>query len=93
MVGTNAGIDDIRAEDNSCEIAPNPVADEMNIKASSAIKSASVYSLSGVLVKEFGFSGMSDYDSAEVGDLARGHYIVKIVMANGETLTRRMMKK
>lgn len=93
VVGTNAGINDIHAEDNSCEISPNPVDDVMSIKASSAIKSASVYSLSGMLVKEFGFSGMSDHESTEVGDLARGHYIVKIVMANGKTLTRRMMKK
>ncbi len=93
VVGTNAGIDDIRADDNSCEIAPNPVADVMSIKSSSAISSASIYSLSGMLVREYGFSGMSDYESAVVGDLARGHYIVKIVMANGETLTRRMMKK
>lgn len=93
VVGTTSGVDDINDEYSSCEIDPNPVDGVMSIKAGSAIRSASVYSLSGMLVREFGFSGISDHENAEVGDLARGHYIVRIVLSNGQSLTRRMMKR
>ncbi len=62
---------------------PNPVRDVVNIKASSAMESISLYDATGRLVKEH--AGLNNYDyRVTTGNLAPGIYFIKARFVNDD---------
>ena len=73
---------------NTIGIFPNPAADKITVFAgNSQIKTISVYSLTGQKILE------SNATTVDVSALNNGIYLVKAIMANGDSVTEKLVKK
>jgi hypothetical protein len=74
----NVGIANSTAIETSIKIYPNPVEDILHIQSSATIEQATIYDLSGRIVRQVQMT-----NDIPVQDLARGVYVIKIETKNG----------
>lgn len=88
-----AGVDEVRNDENSIRIFPNPVADGVvNIASISDIVYATIYSLTGEIVLSQPVTTGGNSSTVSVSNLAKGIYIVKLDAGN-ETCTQKLVIK
>lgn len=79
---------DLEAIDFS--IYPNPANDVINIISNSAMESVSIYDITGKLV----LSNISNNtNTVNISELRTGVYLFKVVLINGNQITKRLIKK
>ena len=71
-------------------IRPNPVTDYARIGAPEIITDLKIYSLTGVLVKDYPvYSRQIDLD---ISDLPANLYVVKVTLNNGQVIVEKILK-
>jgi hypothetical protein len=92
MTGFEVSIEDNPENTVRCRVFPNPVNDILYIESDIEIKSYSIYSITGILLKEQPdlcvFSVQTD-----LTDLKPGIYITRIEFSNGEVANAKVVKK
>ena len=70
------------------QVYPNPVSDVLQIKSTSNFSSVELYSLSGrLLVKQ------ANAEAIDMRSLSNGMYLLKLTSAEGQSLTKKIIKK
>jgi len=83
----NLGTNDL--ENSDFNFYPNPVKDELNITSKSAVKSISVYNVSGQLV----MNSKSGSKKLNTSSLTSGVYMARVELENGRIETFKIIKK
>ncbi|MEI7524867.1 MAG: alpha-amylase family glycosyl hydrolase [Mariniphaga sp.] len=79
---------------NYLQISPNPASDYLKVISVTGSQKLSIFSLTGVKVKEFQLSTLQGAENnLFIGDLNPGLYMVKAQNINGETLVRKVIKR
>lgn len=78
---------------NGVLIYPNPVSDYFKIESKEKIQSVQLFDLQGKLLKFFNLSGSSVEHSFEIQNLNSGVYAVKIELASGQIVHKKIIKK
>ena len=73
-------------------VYPNPVSDVLHITSGDGIVSCELYSLAGALVASAQPDGAADVE-IEVGSVANGVYMLRVVTANGAEMINKIIKK
>lgn len=73
-------------------VTPNPASDAATITANAAIKAVNIYSMQGTQVMTEKFDGLDTSVIINVSRLSGGHYIMQAVTANGQAVTRLIIK-
>lgn len=74
---------------NSISMFPNPVVNDLNIDYQGNFESVSIYSMSGeLIIKEEFFTGQID-----VSELQEGVYILELVSPDGNTVSKKFVKR
>jgi len=87
--GGELGVTDSQLE-SAVSLFPNPARDQVSIANSSNLKlnQALFYDVSGKLVLQLDLEGTRDRQPINIGELASGLYLVKIVGDQGQTIKR-----
>ena len=76
------------------EIFPNPVIDQVVIKTDNPFNHFSVYSLSGQQLDAFNLqSCLSHQQTIDLSQYPKGIYFIKVVLDNGNILTKKIIKQ
>lgn len=86
-VSTVSAVDAPGAADFS--LSPNPASDRISIHSSAEIKSISIQSLNGMMIKEFSVNG--NREQLNVSDLQAGFYLVVVRMSDHSCITRKII--
>tara|TARA_B100000809_G_scaffold51438_1_gene46669 strand:+ start:3497 stop:3922 length:426 start_codon:yes stop_codon:yes gene_type:complete len=89
--GTALGIEDTKINDTGLVMYPNPVANILNIHASSEIQKVFMYTVSGQKLKEISNKNTHKI-SIDVSDVEAGFYSVQIHTLEGNT-SRQIIKR
>lgn len=94
IVGTECGVSGIdeNIEENNILLYPNPVYSELTIKTDKRIKELEVRNVLGQLVM-VNKTQKDDETTLQLVGLASGHFFVTIKFADGEIVTRKIIKR
>lgn len=84
----NLAVEDINSDKSSVTVYPNPVSEKVFIKANQAIKEVTVYNISGQIL-----SSQKAITEVDFGKFSSGVYMIKVVKADGEISTHKIVKK
>ncbi|WP_323789221.1 T9SS type A sorting domain-containing protein [Psychroserpens sp.] len=77
--------------ENSLNIYPNPVSNDLFIKAKSVLQNLNIYNIEGQLIYS---AYLNNYKSEiDLSHLTTGVYLLKVYAKDGLTMTRRLIKK
>ncbi|HLV14519.1 MAG TPA: peptidoglycan DD-metalloendopeptidase family protein [Xanthomarina sp.] len=77
---------------NTTAIYPNPTTDNVSIRTTTNLESASLYDLSGKLIKFIRFNEASSYN-VDLFNISKGMYFLKITSADGEQESFKLVKQ
>jgi aryl-phospho-beta-D-glucosidase BglC (GH1 family) len=85
---SKTAIGEVRIEkSNIVSLYPNPVSDVLNIRSETPVQSIRIYSLTGQLVSE-----NSGQNQIELGRLAKGNFVARILLDDNSVVTRKVIK-
>lgn len=92
MVGSITSYGSVSLDRTICRVFPNPVSEVLYIESDKEIKNISILNLAGILVAEF--TDRNDFSvTLNLSNLSTGLYLTRIYFANGEFITRRIVKQ
>lgn len=88
--GCTLSVDEIIKENNNLTVYPNPVAEVLNIKSRTKVLEVQIFSASGQRVMS---STDKNVTAMNLQSLASGVYLVTMKLENGQTVSKKIVKK